>query len=229
MMKRKTRTVIMVLAAGFVLLWYAGGSGAQSFLATGADAEVTEDGLHRVDQSIIRAAWVRPDLDLTGYTKIFFLPTSVDFREIAGQVRVANIRDTASHFEVSEARQVRLRERWGQILYEDLSEIDSYEMSDSVGRDVLMVQGRLVDVASGVPPDAAASVSTTVLYPWEASIVLELRDSMSDEILARAVERRRLEGPIDATAIEALTGTMLRRWSGLLSNRLEELSDLRGP
>ena len=228
-MKRKTRTAIMPLAAGFVLLWYAAGSGAQSFLATGADAEVTEDGLRRVDQSIMRGAWVRPDLDLTGYTKIFFLPTNVDFREIADQVRVARIRDTASHFEVSEARQVHLRERWGQILYEDLSEVDSYEMIDSVGRDVLMVQGRLVDVASGVPPYAAGSVSTTVLYPWEASIVLELRDSMSDEILARAVERRRLAGPIDATAIEALTGTMLRRWSGLLCIRLEELSDLRGP
>ncbi len=207
-MKRKTRTVIMVLAAGFVLLWYAGGSGAQSFLATGADAEVTEDGLHRVDQSIIRAAWVRLDLDLTGYTKIFFLPTNVDFREMADQARVARIRVTASHFEVSEARQDHLRERWGQILYEDLSEIDSYEMSDSVGRDVLMVQGRLVDVASGVPPYVASSVITTVLYPWEASIVLELRDSMSDEILARAVERRRLQGPIDITAIEVLTGTM---------------------
>ena len=228
-MKRKTRTMIMVMAAGFVLLWYAGGSDAQSYLATGADAEVTEDGLHRVDQSIIRAAWVRLDLDLTGYTKIFFLPTNVDFREIAEQVRVARIRDNESHFAVSEARQDRLREQWGRILYEDLSEIDSYEMFDSVGRDVLMVQGRLVDVASGVPPEVAGSGSTAVLYPWEASIVLELRDSMSDELLARAVERRRLQGPIDITAIEALTGTMLRRWSALLCNWLEELSDLREP
>ena len=225
-MKYKTRTVVMPIAAGFLALFYAGGSGAQPPLGTGADAEVTEDGLHRVDQSILDSAWVRPDLDLSGYTRIFFLPTTVEFREITGGARVARIADTASFFEVGDVRQVRFRERWAQILYEDLLEVDTYEMFDAVGRDVLMIQGRLVDVASGVPPDAAVSVATTILYPWEASIVLELRDSMSDEILARAVDRRRMEGPIDSAAVDALTGTMLRRWSRLLRTRLEELSEL---
>ena len=225
-MKCKTRPMLAPTVIGFLLLWYAGGSGAQSFLATGADAEVTEDGLHRVDQSIMRAAWVKTDIDLTDYTNIFFLPTTVEFRDLVDQVRIARIGDTATHFEISEARQARLRERWGQILYEGLSAVDSYEMFDGVGRDVLLVQGRLVDVASGVPPIAAGSVITTVLYPWEAIIVLELRDSMSDELLARTADRRRLQGPIDATAIEALTGTMLRRWSLQLCTQLEELSDL---
>ncbi len=113
-----------------------------------------------------------------------------------------------------------------RLLYDDLSEVDTYEMSDTVGRDVLIIQGRLIDAASGVPPDAAASVATTILYPWEATIVLELRDSMNDEILTRTVDRRRMEGPIDATAVEALTVTMLRRWSRLLCARLEELPEL---
>ena len=223
-MKCKSRTVLTPTVVGFVLLWYAGVSGAQSFLATGADAEVTEDGLHRVDPSIMRAAWVRPDLDLTGYTTLFFLPTSVEFRDLSDQVQGG--RTSATHFEISEGRQARLRERWGQILYEDVSEVDSYEMSNGVGRDVLMVQGSLVDVVSGVPPDTFGSAVTTVLYPWEATIVLELRDSMSDKILARAADGRRLEGPIDSAAIEAVTGTTLRSWSRLLCTRLEELSDL---
>ena len=228
-MKYKMRTAVMPIAAGFVILCYAGGSGAQPFLATGADAEVTEDGLHRVDRSIMGAAWVRPDLDLSGYTRIFFSPTTVEFREIADGVRGARSRDIASQFEVSEVRQVQFRERWAQILYEDLSEVDSYEMFDSVGRDVLIVRGRLIDVASGVPPDAPASVETTIMYPWEATIVLELRDSMSDEILARAADGRRMEGPISATAVDVVTRTMLRRWSRQLCARLEELSELGEP
>ena len=58
----------MTAAAGLMLLWYAGGSGAQPILATGPDAEATEDGLHRVDLSIMDDAWVRPDLDLARYT-----------------------------------------------------------------------------------------------------------------------------------------------------------------
>ena len=179
-MKYKTRMTVMRIAAGFAILFYAGGSGAQSFLATGADAEVTEDGLHRVDDSIMGAAWVRPDLDLSGYTRIYFSPATVEFREITDGARVARIGDSASYFDIDEGRQVRFRERWAQVLYEDLSEVETYEMFDTVGRDVLLIQGRLIDVASGVPPDTAASVATTILYPWEATIVLELRDSMSD-------------------------------------------------
>ncbi len=228
-MKYKMRTAVMPIAAGFVILCYAGGSGAQPFLATGADAEVTEDGLHRVDRSIMGTAWVRPDLDLSGYTRIFFSPTTVEFREIGDGVQGARVRDNASQFEVSEVRRVQFRERWAQILYENLSEVDSYEMFDSVGRDVLMVRGRLVDVASGVPPDIAASVETTIMYPWEATIVLELRDSMSDEILARSADRRRMVGPINANAVQARTGTLLRRWTDLLCARLEELSALGEP
>ena len=225
-MKRKTRVVLTPTLIGFALLWYAGGSGGQSFLATGTGAEVTEDGLHRVDQSIMRAAWVKPDIDLTGYTKIFFLPTEVEFRDLGDQTRVARIGDTATHFEVNEARQTRLRERWSRILYQEVSAVDSYEMVDDVGRDVLLLQGRLVDVASGVPPVSAGSVITTILYPWEAIIVLELRDSVSNELLARAADSRRLQGPIDATAIEAVNGIMLRRWSRQLCAQLEELLGL---
>ncbi len=228
-MKHKTRTVVIPIAVSFLALFYAVGSGAQPFLATGADAEVTEDGLHRVDQSIMDATWVRPDLDLSDYTRIFFLPTTVEFREIRDGARVARIGDSASYFDIDEGRQVRFRERWAQVLYEDLSEVETYEMFDTVGRDVLLIQGRLIDVASGVPPDAAASVATTILYPWEAAIVLELRDSMSDEVLSRTVDRRRMEGLIDAAAVEALTVTMLRRWSRLLCTRLEELSELSAP
>jgi hypothetical protein len=65
-----------------VLLWYAAGTGAQSILATGPDADVTEEALHRVDPSIMEAAWVRPDLDLSRYSRILLVPTGVQFREV---------------------------------------------------------------------------------------------------------------------------------------------------
>ncbi len=63
-MRRRITPAILSAAAGLVLLWHVGGSGAQPILATGSDADVTEEGLHRVHPSIMEAAWVRPDLDL---------------------------------------------------------------------------------------------------------------------------------------------------------------------
>jgi hypothetical protein len=36
---------------------------------TGPDAEVTVDGLHRVDNSLMALAYVKPDMNLQGYTR----------------------------------------------------------------------------------------------------------------------------------------------------------------
>ena len=100
-------------------------------------------------------------------------------------------------------------------------------MSDGVGRDVLTVQGRLVDVISGVPPDVSASTfSRSVRWAWEVGIILEVRDSLSNDILARTSSRRREQGPMDADLVSVRTPVMVRRWSLLLCRRLEELSDL---
>ncbi len=218
----------MILRAvmGLLFLWYAGGSGAQPILATGPDADVSEDGLHRVDPSIMDAAWVRPDMDLSQYKRILFMPTAVQFRDV--RKRSFNIRTRADvkEFWISDDKKAQFREEWGQRFYEDLGEVESYELYEGVGRDVLVVQGFLLDVIYGVPPNLPGSLVGTVTDPWIVTVVLEIRDSMSNEILARTVDRRRSGGHVDATAVSALTPLLIQRWSLLLSRHLEELSDL---
>jgi hypothetical protein len=224
-MRRRLPKTILSIAAGLVLLWHTGESGAQVILAGGPDAEVTEDGLHRVDPSIIGAAWVRPDLDLSRYRRIFFMPTAVQFREV--DERVITSRDTATEFAVSDLMKTHLRELFGESFYEAVGEAESFELSDGVGRDVLMVRGLLTDVISGVPPNrpGRATVSS-VRWAWEANIVMELRDSMSDDVLARTADRERVAGPFDTGLIWGLTPRIAQNWSRLLVRRLTELSEL---
>ena len=156
------------------------------------------------------------------------MPTTVQFRDVADRPYTA--RSNQTEFPVSDAMKARLHELWGETFYEDLAEVESYEMSDGVGRDVLTVQGRLVDVISGVPPDVANStLSRTVRWAWEVGIILEVRDSLSNDILARTISRRREQGPMDADLVSVRTPVMVRSWSLLLCRRLEELSDLSGP
>ena len=228
-MKNKLSTAAVSVALGLMLVVLAASADAQSFLAAGADAEITEDGLHRVDPAIMPAAWVTPELDLSGYTKLFFLPAAVSYLELPDQQRATRIADTGSQFPISKDRQIRFRGQWTESFHGTVSDLDSFELVDYVGRDVLLVRGRLADVASGIPPDRPGSGSVTILYPWEGTLVLDIQDSMSDEILARTVDRRRVEGPIDATAVEAGVGIMLRRWAQLLRTRLEELAALDAP
>ncbi len=81
-MRRRVPTAVLSATAGLVLLWHTGESSAQPVLDTGPDAEVTVDGLYRVHPALMHAAWVKPDVDLSRYTRIFYLAPIVQFDEI---------------------------------------------------------------------------------------------------------------------------------------------------
>ncbi len=51
-------------------------------IETGPDAEVSFDGLHRVQRSIMDEAWAVPDLDLTGYSKLMLGTAGISYREV---------------------------------------------------------------------------------------------------------------------------------------------------
>jgi hypothetical protein len=53
--------------------------------------------------------------------------------------------------------------------------------------------------------------------------MVELRDSMSDEVLARSMDRLRIEGYYDATEVPRVTSIAMTQWSQLLLERLREL------
>ena len=46
------------------------------------DAEVTFDGLVRVQKSVVDAAWVKPNFDLTPYKKLMVVSQGVSFRKL---------------------------------------------------------------------------------------------------------------------------------------------------
>ena len=129
-------------------------------------------------------------------------------------------------FFVDESRKARLRELFGEAFFEAVGSIESYERSDEVGRDALMVQGLLTDVTSGVPPNTSGSEFYTIRWLWEANIVLELRDSMSHDILARTAYRERVDGPFTAHVEMTVTPDIVEGWSQLLVEHLEELTNL---
>ena len=219
---------LVSVAAGALLLWQPGESGAQVAVETGPEAEVSSDGLHRVPPSVMTGTWAKPDLDLSRYSRIFFLPTIVQFREMPQRRYSARAMASDIAFPVNELRQDRLRELFGEDFYEAVSNVRSYELSDELGRDVLMIQGFLTDVASGVPPDNTTGFGAIIRMAWEVTLVMELRDSMSNEILARTVESQRINGPMDAGAVFSLTPRLTQEWSRRLVRNLDELSDLSG-
>ena len=227
-MRHRIPSAILSAVAALVLLWHAGESGAQPILASGADADITEEGLHRVDPSIMEAAWVKPDLDLSRYTKILLMPTAVQFRDVPDRQYDPQSGSSTTEFPLGDERKQWFREAWRRALDAEFAQQESYEDYDGDVADVLVVQGFLVDVVSRTPPDISASSYTLVSDPWSANVVLELRDATTAELLARTIDRRHARGLLDASAVWYRTEDLLERWAQVLSDRLQQLSDLGG-
>lgn len=195
---------------------------AQPLLETGADAEVTEDGLHRVATSIMDAAWVVPDLDLSRYDSVYVRRTGVSFRPGGDSSNRAGQRIEHTDFAVPDDLKLELRSVFEQNFRDEFSKVDGMPASAVPGRRVLMAQGFLVDVSTSLPPDEAGTEFIQNLA-WQATIVLELRDSMSDDILARTVESERVQELVDSDFVREQIRQLAQRWARLLHTRFDEV------
>ena len=116
-----------------------------------------------------------------------------------------------------------------EAFLEELGKSKHFEIVSEPGPDVLLIRGGLLDVVSYVPPDPVGTRSSVYLSRvGEATLVLELRDSITEAILARAVDRRAAEkaGPSLQYSSPVTNIADVRRvartWGALLTERLDD-------
>ncbi len=228
-MRPRISPAILSAVAGTVLLWHAADSGAQPILAVGPDADVTEEGLHRVEPSIMEAAWVLPDLDLSKYSRVLLMPTAVQFRDVAETSVYARTKTGETEFPLNEQRQEWFRTKWREAVDAEFAREESYNVYPGVGEDVLVVQALLVDVVSHFPPESSRSEFTYVQDPWEASVLLELRDATTSQLLARTLDRRYGTGLLDIGEAWMRTEDLIERWATVVTLRLDQLTEISSP
>jgi hypothetical protein len=226
-----------IAAAGAVaaaLMYAASGYAApkQPRIETGPDAEVTHDGLYRVQKSVADAAWVKPDLDLTGYTKLMVANAGIAYRKL-DPVSDFQAR-SESEFPVLEENKARFEQILKEEFTEELEKVERYEIVTEAGPDVLLLVGGVIDVVSSVPPNLdSASFGRGGVYlqsVGSAVLVVELRDSTSGEVLARAADGRAAESPFAFEANSVTVWSEVRRlaqyWANLLVDRLNEFEKI---
>ncbi len=165
-------------------------------IQTGPDAEVSFDGLHKVDNSQADLAWARPDFDISGYTKIMLVGEGIEYAPAKNRARTTAERSRGGPYFIDEGSRARFEALVSETFLEEMQKIEHYEIVTEAGADVLMIRGSLLDVVSYVPQDpmsAAARSSVYLSSVGEATLVLELRDSETGAILARSIDRRAAE------------------------------------
>ena len=189
--------------------------------------EVTHDGLERVANSRVERAWAKPGVDFSQYTEVTLLDCFVSFR------RNWRMRHSGVRTRDMERIKSELSDQFRQVFTEALANSD-YPVVAEAADHVLLIRPAIIDLDIAAPQISSGGRSDSfTTSPGTMTLIIELYDSTSNEILARAIDRRRARnvGNIRWTT----SGTnrdaaekILRRWANLLVTRLDEFHGKQG-
>ncbi len=195
-------------------------------LQTGPDAERTFDGLVRVDNSRFRDAWADPEIDFSQYNKVMPGGARFEFRAVSKTGgRTALSRGNRSEFWISDANRDKLVDTVSGVFKEELSKAQGWDIVEEVGPDVLILRGAMLDIVSFVPPEMIGRGEIYLSSIGEATLVVEGIDSMSGEVVFRAVDRRSTNSTGRASTVTTWSEVRraARRWATILREGLESI------
>ena len=177
----------------------------------GPDAELSYDGLVRIDNTSFQRVWADPDTDLSGYTKILPMKATIDFRAVKTSAGSSRNYSSKSEFPINDHNREKIVTTVGEVLREEVSENTRFAFTDEPAQDTLILTVSLLDIVSRVPPERASRSEIYISRAGEITIVLELRDSLSGETLLRAAER----GAVQRPGNQGMRANSVMGWSEL--------------
>lgn len=227
-MRKNLQTLIRYVSlAAAAMLLAAGCAVSDLTIDTSDEAEVTYDGLYPVDGGTADAAWARPGADISKYSKIMLQGVGIEYRPGGKSGRLYHARRSDDHYEMSDKQKARLEELLHEYFLKELGESEKFTIVQEAGPDVLLIRGGLLDVVSFVPPEPLGREEIFLSRVGEATLVLDIRDSVSGAIIARAVDRRAAGDSANGlTRSNRVMNTaevrqMIRAWAKLLRVRLD--------
>jgi hypothetical protein len=153
------------------------------------DKRMAYDGLEPVKVKGISAAYRRPGATLAGYKRVKIDPVEVRFN------KNWNPTSTGSRLPLPAADREAVRTQLAQLVRDQfvktLAAKGTYPVVDESGPDVLRLRIYIVNLYVNAPDNPGPGVSRTfVTSAGEMTLFLELFDSETGQLLARAVDRQ---------------------------------------
>ena len=188
--------------------------------APAPEVEQTPDGLARVQSKQVDTLFVRKGATLAPYKRLILDSVELAFKQDWQKL----------HPEVSAADLTRVRSQGAAAFYEIFSSAltlnDGYPLTMQPGPDVLRVTATISELDLATTPGVGGTQRMHVVNPQDLALLMELRDSQSGALLARAIDRDKgraignlqVEGDV-ANSTEARQA--LQMWAGLLRSALD--------
>jgi hypothetical protein len=186
------------------------------------------DGLVRQTGTRLNAVFVRPDAEIVGYRSVMIDPVEVSFARNWNPNRGG--RSGLNRLDAGDmaAIQAGVADLFRETFRAEL-ERGGYQLVDVAGPDTLRVTAAIVDLYVTAPDTMSAGRSRTyTANTGRMTLVAELRDSMTGELLARAVDARsaRSSGTLQVTNRVTNTADARRAmgvWATALRQALDEM------
>jgi hypothetical protein len=184
------------------------------------------DGLVRQPGTRLNAVFVKPDAEIVAYRNVLLDPVEVSFARNWDPNRGGRSQVGRLNASDMQAIQTGLAELFRETFRAELAR-GGYQLVDETGPDTLRVTASIVDLYVTAPDTMSAGRSRTyTANSGRMTLVAELRDSVTGEILARAVDARsgRSTGAWDITN-RATNTNDARRAMGVWARALREALD----
>jgi hypothetical protein len=194
-----------------------------------AEAPESWDGLVEVKAKRMDAAFLMPGADFRPYTKLMIDPTEAAFKK--DWMRSINTqRSLSSRVTEQDAQKIlaAARTNFDDIFAEAFKKA-GYEIVAAPGPDVLRVSTAVINLYVNAPDTMSAGRSYSfTMEAGEATLVIEVRDSMTGALMGRVLDRRetRNTGRLQMTTSvsnQAEFRSLFKQWAGIAVKGLEEL------
>jgi hypothetical protein len=184
------------------------------------------EGLKAVKSKDLDMLYTRPGATLAGYKKVMLDPVEVSFSKNWDPTR------TGSNIKLGNAERENIRTGMAKVTQEQFAKLlqakNGYPIVTEAGPDVLRAKVRVMNLYVNAPDAGAPGRTRTyTMSAGEATLFLELFDSETGQILARAIDRREsrnnnlmmLSGSVpNAAEAEALAA----QWAHILRKALDK-------
>lgn len=198
--------------------------------AVAAGAPASWDGLVEVKPKRMDAAFLLPGADFRPYTKLMVDPTQVAFSKDWMKSINDQTRDLSRKVTDEDAARIleSARANFDDVFREAFTKA-GYEVVSTPGPDVMRVATGVLNLYLNAPDTMSAGRSRTyTTNAGEATLVIEVRDSMTGALLGRAIDQRETRTSARLQMATSVSNTsdfrmLFRTWAGIATTGLEEL------
>jgi hypothetical protein len=222
-MRMSTFAIALCSLALPLLLLPATASSASSSKAL--EEAMGQDGLHKIKVKGIELVYAKPGASLANYKRVKIDPVEVAFHKSWDPTR------TGSNIKVSSTERQQILDGVAKLVQEEFTrELQSksgYAVTEETGDDVLRVKIHIVNLYVSAPDTGSSARSRTyVVSAGEMTLVAELVDSKSGDVIARVVDRReaRSTGRVSLSGSvynEGEARSMAASWARILRKALD--------